>query len=159
MKYLRKALGSFFRLLPLQVSEGDRAGVSERVQRAVPANFSAIALNGLCFPTAGRILGAGLLLTWFVSDLTPSAFWVGLIIPIQYGLALIAQPLVAQYLTTKSYRAPYYTAQSFLRCILWGALGLAAWTLGSARSILLLKIFFPVVIAEATGGRGWEHTF
>jgi len=150
MKYVRKALGKFFRLLPLQASERDMAGVSDRVQRAVPANFSAIALNGLCFPTAGRILGAGLLLTWFVSDLTPSAFWVGLIIPIQYGLALIAQPLVAQYLTTKSYRAPYYTAQSFLRCILWCALGLAAWTLGSARPILLLTIFFAVVITDAT---------
>lgn len=44
------------------------AGVSDRVQRSVPANFSAIALNGLCFPAAGRILGAGLLLTWFVSS-------------------------------------------------------------------------------------------
>jgi MFS family permease len=150
MKYVRKALGNFFRILPLQASERDMAGVSDRVQRAVPANFSAIALNGLCFPTAGRILGAGLVLTWFVSDLTPSAFWVGLIIPIQYGFALIAQPLVAQYLTTKSYRAPYYTAQSFLRCILWCALGFAAWTLGSARATLLLTIFFAVVIADAT---------
>jgi MFS family permease len=150
MKYVRKALGNFFRILPLQASERDMAGVSDRVQRAVPANFSAIALNGLCFPTAGRILGAGLVLTWFVSDLTPSAFWAGLIIPIQYGFALIAQPLVAQYLTTKSYRAPYYTAQSFLRCILWCALGFAAWTLGSARATLLLTIFFAVVIADAT---------
>jgi MFS family permease len=149
MKCVRKALGNFFRLLPLQASERDMAGVNDRVQRAVPANFSAIALNGLCFPTAGRILGAGLLLTWFVSDLTPSAFWVGLIIPIQYGLALIAQPLFAQYLTTKSYRAPYYTAQSFLRCIVWCALGLAAWTLGSARAILLLTIFFAAVIVDA----------
>ena len=150
MKYLRKALGNIFRLLPLQASEGDMAGVTDRVQRAVPANFSAIALNGLCFPTAGRILGAGLLLTWFVSDLTPSAFWVGLIIPIQYGLALMAQPVVAQYLTTKSRRAPYYTAQSFLRCLLWCALGFAAWTLGSGHAMLLLIIFFAVVIADAT---------
>lgn len=149
MNYLRQALRIFFRLLPVQPSARDFEGVSERVRKSVPVNFSAIALNGLCFPTAGRILGAGLLLTWFVSDLTPSAIWVGLIIPIQYGLALIAQPIVAEWLTTKRLRAPYYTAQSLLRCFLWCTLGLFAWTLGGKNPVWLLAIFFAVVIADA----------
>jgi MFS family permease len=149
MKYLREALGNFFRLLPVQASERDFGGVSERVRDSVPANFSAIALNGLCFPAAGRILGAGLLLTWFVSDLTPSAFWVGLIIPIQYGLALIAQPMIAQWVTTKRWRAPYYTGQALLRCFLWCLLGLAAWTLGGKHPTWLLAIFFAIIVADA----------
>jgi hypothetical protein len=71
MKEPDATLAAIFRLLPISVSDDDLKGASAQVRRDVPANFAAIALNGLCFPTAGRILGAGLLLTWFISDLTP----------------------------------------------------------------------------------------
>jgi hypothetical protein len=104
MKEPNATLAAIFRLLPVRVSGDDLKGVSEDVRRGVPSNFAAIALNGLCFPTAGRILGAGLLLTWFISDLTASAFWVGLVVPIQYGLALVAQPVVAEWLTGRPRR-------------------------------------------------------
>jgi hypothetical protein len=53
-------LAAVFRLLPVSVSGDDLKGVSEQVRRGVPSNFAAVALNGLCFPTAGRIPGAGL---------------------------------------------------------------------------------------------------
>src|SRR5437762_2006997 len=144
MKEPNATLAAVFSLLPVSVSDADLKGASAQVRRDVPANFAAIALNGLCFPTAGRILGAGLLLTWFISDLTTSAFWVGLVVPIQYGLALVAQPVVAEWLTGKSRRAPYYTAQSLLRAALWCALGLAAWVLRNEHPVLLLTIFFLV---------------
>jgi hypothetical protein len=118
MRLLRAAFARFFKLLPVSPSERELEGVGERVQRSLPTNFAIVALNGLCFPTAGRILGAGLLLTWFVSDLSDSAFLVGLIVPIQYGFALLAQPLVAGWLTAEPHRAPYYTAQSLIRAAL-----------------------------------------
>ena len=143
-------LAAVFRLLPVSVSGDDLKGANEQVRRGVPANFAAIALNGLCFPTAGRILGAGLLLTWFISDLTTSAFWVGLVVPIQYGLALVAQPFVAEWLTGKPRRARYYTAQSLVRAVLWCTLGCAAWLLRKEYPALLLAIFFLVVITDAT---------
>lgn len=142
-------LAAVFRLLPVKVADEDFKGASEDVRRATPSNFAAIALNGLCFPTAGRILGAGLLLTWFISDLTSSAFWVGLVVPIQYGLALVAQPLVAEWLTSKPRRAPYYTAQSLVRALLWCALGLAAWLISIEHAHTLLLIFFLVVVGDA----------
>src|SRR5919202_3119968 len=149
MKGPNATLAAVFRLLPVGVSGDDLKGVSEQVRRGVPSNFTAIALNGLCFPTAGRILGAGLLLTWFISDLTTSAFWVGLVVPIQYGLALVAQPVVAEWLTGKPRRARYYIAQSLFRAALWCSLGLASWVLRNERPALLLAIFFLVVIADA----------
>lgn len=142
-------LAAVFRLLPVRVADEDFKGASESVRRSTPANFAAIALNGLCFPTAGRILGAGLLLTWFISDLTISAFWVGLVVPIQYGLALVAQPLVAEWLTSKPRRAPYYTAQSLVRALLWCALGISSWRLRNEHAHLLLLIFFLVVVGDA----------
>jgi hypothetical protein len=89
---MRAALRIVFRLLPVRAGERELDGASEEVRRKLPENFAAIALNGFFFPPAGRILGAGLLLTWFLSDLGASAFLIGLIVPIQYGLALLAQP-------------------------------------------------------------------
>src|SRR4051812_43894051 len=149
MKKPNAILTAVFRLLPVGVSDSDLEGAGEEVRRSLPSNFAAVALNGLCFPTAGRILGAALLLTWFVSDLTTSAFWVGLVVPIQYGLALMAQPAVAEWLTGKPRRARYYTAQSLVRACLWCSLGFAAWMLSNSYPALLLLIFFFVVTADA----------
>jgi MFS family permease len=150
MPSLRKLLAAFSRLLPVRPSESDLEGASKRERRQFPANFAVIAINGLFFPTAGRILGAGLLLTWFVSDLTPSATFVAIIVPIQYGLALIAQPLFAGWLAGKRRLFLYYTAQSLLRGALWCALGLASYLIGDQQAGLLLLIFFAVIMVDAT---------
>jgi MFS family permease len=146
---LRNLLAAFFRLLPISVSEDELKTVDQPTREAFPANFSAIASNGFFFPTAGRIVAAGLLLTWFVSELSESAIWVSLIIPIQYGLALIAQPLFAQWLSRKPQRKQYYTMQALLRGMVWGILGLAAVALPTNTPAILLLIFFGVVIIDA----------
>jgi len=137
-------------VLPVRAAKDDLEGTTEQVRRSLPANFAAIALNGLFFPTAGRILGAGLLLTWFVSDLTQSATLVATIIPIQYGLALLAQPFFAEWLSVKHNRARYYTAQSILRAASWCSLGIASYSIGDRGPSLLLSIFFTVIILDAT---------
>lgn len=149
MEFLRKFLAAFFRVLPVRADEKELQDVSKQVKQNLPSNFAAFALNGFFFPTAGRILGAGLLLTWFVSDLTPSATAVSAIIPIQYGLALIAQPYIAQWISTKQKRARYYTAQSILRAAAWIALGFAAYFIGDGQPALLLVIFFSVIVVDA----------
>jgi hypothetical protein len=145
---LRSALSAVFRALPVQMAAADFTGTDARVRQTFPANFAAFALNGLFFPTAGKILAAGLLLTWFVSTLTPAAFWVGLIIPIQYGFALVAQPLIGAWLAGRRRRVWYYAAQALLRGGLWALLALAAWRLGADRPALL-AIFFGVVVLDA----------
>ncbi|HET9530862.1 MAG TPA: hypothetical protein VFQ92_10945 [Blastocatellia bacterium] len=58
MRFLRAFLAEFFRLLPVRHSESDLEGEYEQVRRWLPANLAVIALNGLCFPTAGRVLWA-----------------------------------------------------------------------------------------------------
>lgn len=149
MRFLRALLTGFFQVLPVRASKDDLEGTTEQVRRSLPGNFAAIALNGLFFPTAGRILGAGLLLTWFVSDLTQSATLVATIIPIQYGLALLAQPIFAEWLSVKHKRARYYTAQSILRAALWVSLGIASYSIGDRNPSVLLSIFFIVIIVDA----------
>lgn len=149
METLRKFLSLFFRLLPVKPKDEEFTGTSERIRENLPSNFAAIAVNGFFFPTAGRILGAGLLLTWFVSDLSSSATLVSAIIPIQYGLSLIAQPYIAAWVSTRRERARYYTAQSLLRACLWIALGLAAYFIGGGQPVLMLVIFFAVIVIDA----------
>jgi MFS-type transporter involved in bile tolerance (Atg22 family) len=131
-----------------------RADVEDEVRdtsqrKTLLANFGAIVLNGLFFPTAGKILGAGLLLAWFLDELKSPLFLIGLLIPIQYGLALLAQPWIGQWLSGKPRSAPYYRAQALLRGALWCSLGLATWLAGNSNRVLLISIFFFVVAGDA----------
>jgi MFS family permease len=121
-------------------------------RKTLLANFGAIVLNGLFFPTAGKILGAGLLLAWFLDELKSPLFLIGLLIPIQYGLALLAQPWIGQWLSGKPRSAPYYRAQALLRGALWCSLALATWLAGNSNRVLLISIFFFVVASDAIAG-------
>ena len=152
MKVLRAALAKFFRLLPIRATESALKVDDERATQSVPASFGAIVLNGLFYPTAARVLSPGLLLAWFVSDITSSALWVALIIPVQQGLALLPEPFYAEWLSTKPRSAPYYRAQAFLRMLVWCGLGLAAWTFGGGHANLLLALFFLVFAIDSTCG-------
>lgn len=104
---LRELAGLFLKLASIQ-SDAKLEKITEEQRRALPANFGAIVLNGLFFPTAGKILGAGLLLAWFLDELHASTFLIGLVIPIQYGVALLAQPWIGQWMSGKLKRVPYY---------------------------------------------------
>lgn len=146
---MRAVLRAVFRLLPVRAGSAELAGTSERIRRVLPETFGAIALNGFFFPPAGRIVAAGLLLTWFLNDLNASAFLIGLIIPIQYGLALLGQPIIAQWMSTRPRRARYYAWQSWLRAFLWCSLGAGAWLLGRDHSHWLIALFFAVIVADA----------
>lgn len=146
---LRALLRALFELLPIKVTDQELEQANPQVREALPVNFAAVAANGFFFPTAGKVVAAGLLLTWFVSELTPSAFWVGIIVPIQYGLANLTEPVAANWLATKQRRAGYYTAQAVLRGALWTGLALASFLLGAEQPILLLIIFYLIVTADA----------
>lgn len=146
---IRRVFGAVYGLLPFKGSPADVEGASDELRRALPANFAAVALNGLFFPTAGRVLGAGLLLTWFLSELNTSAFVVVLVVPIQYGLSLLAQPFVGAWLATRPRRIRFYLYQALARGALWVALGVAAWALDSSDARALLAIFFAAVVGDA----------
>jgi len=121
---------------------------SPRHDRSVRRNFLAFTLNGLFFPGAGRILEAGLLLTWFVTQLSEATWLIGLIVPIQYGLALLAQPWIGQYLSGTRRRAPWYAGQALVRAGLWCGLGVATGLADEQRG-LLLWLFFTIVLLDA----------
>lgn len=138
-----------YRVLPIKLREGDEAALDDARRKALPTNVSALTLNGLFFPAAGKIASVGLLLTWFVNDLTPAAWVVGLIIPLQYGLSLLGQPLFAHWLSTRKRRVPLYAWQSAVRVIAWSTLAVATWTLGKDHARLLLTAFFVLIAVDS----------
>jgi MFS family permease len=148
MKPVQSLFAGVARLLKVRTDVvGEVREASQR--KTLLANFGAIVLNGLFFPTAGKILGAGLLLAWFLDELKSPLFLIGLLIPIQYGLALLAQPWIGQWLSGKPRSAPYYRAQALLRGALWCGLALATWLAGNSNRVLLISIFFFVVAGDA----------
>lgn len=150
-----KIIDSFFanvsRLLKV-AADAETLKLSKSERDALATNFGAIVLNGLFFPTAGKILGAGLLLTWFLSELTRSAFVIGLLVPIQYGVALLAQPWIAQWLSGKPRTVPFYRAQALFRTALWCGLAAAVWFIEKQNLAWLIPIFFLIVGGDALAG-------
>lgn len=112
-------------------------------------NAVAIAANGLFFPAAGKVLGAGLLLTWFASELTSSKTILSAIVPIQYGLSLVFQPWFAQWLGQRGGAVNAYRWQAILRGAVWVGLALLTFRLGAASPVLLLVSFFTVILIDA----------
>jgi MFS family permease len=148
MKFIQPLFARVARLLKVE-DEVKEKRLPETQRANLLSNFGAIVLNGLFFPTAGKILGAGLLLTWFLDELNASAFVIGLVIPIQYGAALLAQPWIGQWLSTKPRRAPYYRAQAIARAVLWCGLGAAAWLAVDRMPRFLIALFFIVILVDA----------
>jgi MFS family permease len=151
MRLMRSRISTLFAVIARRFPIDWNAAAPDRdrgAKEALQANFAAIVLNGLFFPTAGKILGAGLLLTWFLDELTSSALAVAALVPIQYGAALLAQPWIGQWMSRRPKRAVYYRNQALLRALVWIALG-AAMALLPADAGVLLVIFFAVVIADA----------
>jgi len=148
MNLIQPLFARVARLLKVE-AEAKEKRLSETQRANLLSNFGAIVLNGLFFPTAGKILGAGLLLTWFLDELKASAFVIGLVIPIQYGAALLAQPWIGQWLSTKPRRARYYRVQAIARAVLWCGLGVAAWLAADTTPAFLIALFFIVVVGDA----------
>jgi MFS family permease len=146
MKVVESLFASVSRWLKV---EAEAKEVPQTQRTNLLANFGAIVLNGLFFPTAGKILGAGLLLTWFLDELSASAFLIALVVPIQYGAALLAQPWIGQWLSTKYQGARYYRGQAIARGILWCALGLVGWLAVDATPAFLIALFFAVIVGDA----------
>jgi MFS family permease len=148
MKFIQPLFAYVARLLKVQADAGE-TDLPPAQHEKLDSNFGAIVLNGLFFPTAGKILGAGLLLTWFLDELKASAFVIGLIVPIQYGAALLAQPWIGQWLSTKPRLVPYYRAQAIVRAVLWCGLGVVAWLTVDATPAFLIALFFIVILVDA----------
>ena len=103
-------------------------------------NFRLGVLNGLWFTVADRLMDPTLVLAAFVSTLTPSPLWLGLLIPITDGGWFLPQFLLSGYLQSQPLKLALYRRVAVVRVGLWLLLAAAPFFLRGPA--LLLPAFF-----------------
>src|SRR5688572_1399391 len=104
--------------------------------RASARNFRLGVLNGLWFTVADRLMDPTLVLAAFVSVLTPSPLWLGLIIPITEGGWFLPQLLMSGYLQSQPLKIVLYRQVALVRVGLWTLMAAAPFLLPDPRWLL-----------------------
>ena len=117
-------------------------------------NFRLGVLNGVWFTVADRLMDPTLVLAAFVSALTPSPLWLGLLIPITEGGWYLPQMLLSGYLQSQPLKLTLYRRVAGMRVVLWCLLAGAPFVLRDPR--FLLPAFFVAYtltcLASGLGG-------
>ncbi len=103
-------------------------------------NFRLGVLNGVWFTVADRLMDPTLVLAAFVSTLTPSPLWLGLILPITDGGWFLPQLFVSGYLQSQPRKIALYRRVAGVRVLVWGLMAAAPFVLRDPR--WLLPVFF-----------------
>jgi hypothetical protein len=85
-------------------------------------NFRLGALNGLFFSVADRLMDPTLVLVAFVSHLTVSPLWLGLIVPLTDGGWFLPQFFVSGFLQRYRQKLRLYQQVAYVRVVVWLAL-------------------------------------
>jgi Na+/melibiose symporter-like transporter len=103
-------------------------------------NFRLGVMNGVWFTVADRLMDPTLVLAAFVSTLTPSPLWLGLLIPITEGGWYLPQLLMSGYLQGQPLKIVLYQQVALVRVVLWTVMAAAPFLLRGSR--WLLPAFF-----------------
>lgn len=85
-------------------------------------NFWLGVLNGLFFLLGETLIDPTLVIAAFVSRLTTSALWVGLVVPLLDGAWFLPQLWVSGYLQSQPRKMPLYRSTAVVRSIAWSLL-------------------------------------
>ena len=120
-------------------------------------NFRLGVLNGMWFTIADRLLDPTLVLAAFVSTLTPSPLWLGLIIPITDGGWYLPQFLLSGYLQSQRLKLTLYKRVAVVRVVLWCLLAAAPFVLTSPATLLPAFFLIYTLVCLASGLSGLSY--
>ncbi|MEK7278631.1 MAG: hypothetical protein AAB427_14860, partial [Chloroflexota bacterium] len=103
-------------------------------------NFRLGVINGLCFFFAETLMDPTLVLVAYVSHLTGSALWLGLIVPLRDASWFLPQLWVSGFLQNWPRKIRLYRYMAVARMAVWSALVLAVFTIRSP--LWMLAAFF-----------------
>lgn len=106
-------------------------------------------LNGLFFLLGETLIDPTLVIAAFVSHLTGSALWVGLVVPLLDGSWFLPQLWVSGYLQSQPRKMPLYKQTAVARSIAWSLLTASIFVLREPR--WLLAAFFIMLGITAIG--------
>jgi MFS family permease len=117
-------------------------------------NFQLGVLNGLLVGLGEALMDPTLVLVAFVSRLTPSPFWVGLVVPLRDGAWFLPQLWVSGHLQSQPRKLPYYARMTLARLAGLGLLCLAPFTLRDPGWLLAALFLAFGLYALASGLSG-----
>jgi len=120
-------------------------------KREIRRNFALTVFNGALFNFAVRLIDPPLVLTWFVSQLTPSNLLVGLVAPWSQACWFLPQVFVSNRIQRMERKMTSYSLTGMIRVGVWLLLAAVIWFVDVPR-LLLPGFFILSGIAWATGG-------
>ncbi|MEK7442733.1 MAG: MFS transporter [Chloroflexota bacterium] len=117
-------------------------------------NFWLGVLNGTFYITGETLMEPTLVLASFVSRLTDSPLWIGMIVPLRDGSWFLPQLWVSSFLQSEPRKLPYYRNMALVRALPWLAMTLVVLTVRDP--LWMMIIFFACfsVTAIAAGLSG-----
>lgn len=117
-------------------------------------NFRLGVLNGVWFTVADRLMDPTLVLAAFVSTLTPSPIWLGLLIPIADGGWFLPQFLMSGYLQSQPLKLVLYRRVALVRVVVWCLLAAAPFVLPRSGWLLPAFLVTYTLVCLASGLSG-----
>lgn len=114
-------------------------------------NFTLGVANGVFFGIGETLVDPTLVMAAFISHLTHSDVWVGLVAPLLDYTWFLPQFWVAGYSQTQAYKLPLYKATAYLRGAAWVVLTASIFFF---REPTLLLVVFMVMLTVAALGAG-----
>lgn len=127
--------------------------VVESHPREVQRSFLLGVVNGTLFHFAEALIDPSLVLTWFVSQLTPSNLLIGLVAPLGDAGWFLPQVFISARIQHLPRKMPGYVASAVVRGVAWLLLAGTVWFVDDPR-ILLAGFFVLYLLARLTSGLG-----
>jgi hypothetical protein len=117
-------------------------------------NFWLGVLNGTFYITGETIMEPTLVLASFVSRLTDSPLWVGMIVPLRDGSWFLPQLWVSSFLQSEPRKLPYYRQMALVRALPWLAMTIVVLTVRDPLWTLIIFFACFSITAVAAGLSG-----
>lgn len=117
-------------------------------------NFNLGVLNGLFFGLGETLIDPTLVVAAFISHLTHSDLWVGLVVPILDYTWFLPQFWVSGYLQSQPHKMPLYKLTAYIRAAAWVSLTAAIFFLRQPGLLLAAFVSLLVLAALAAGFSG-----
>ena len=119
--------------------------------RQVRRSFALGVLNGTLFEFAERLIDPPLVLTWFVSQLTPSNLLAGLVAPLGDAGWFLPQIFISARVQRMQRKMPSYALAALIRTVCGTLLALTVWLVDDPL-LLLISFFALYAIARLASG-------
>ena len=123
-------------------------------QKHQSRNFWLGVISGVAYNLYLSVANTGLVLTWFISELTHSNFLISLLLPIEQGGWHLPQLLLSGYLQRLSHTLPLYRLMGVVRSVAWGLLAFSVFLLDDPQAILIVFFALFAVNGLAAGVAG-----